>query len=239
MAKHGKKYLEARAKIDPAINYAPDEAVRLVRETASTKFDSTVEVHLRMGVDPRHADQQIRGVVLMPSGTGKEVRILVFAEGDAARAAEEAGADFVGSDELVNKIQAGWTDFDMAIATPSMMKKVGRLGRVLGPRGLMPSPKAGTIVEEDDLGRVISEARQGRVEFKIDKTANLHMPIGKAGFTQEQLLANMIAAMDAVVRAKPTGAKGTFMNKATLSSTMGPGIKLDLSDLSGEQAKAA
>ncbi|MCB0001492.1 MAG: 50S ribosomal protein L1 [Anaerolineae bacterium] len=227
MAKHGKKYLEARAKIDPAINYAPDEAVRLVRETASTKFDSTVEVHLRMGVDPRHADQQIRGVVLMPSGTGKEVRILVFAEGDAARAAEEAGADFVGSDELVNKIQAGWTDFDMAIATPSMMKKVGRLGRVLGPRGLMPSPKAGTIVEEDDLGRVISEARQGRVEFKIDKTANLHMPIGKASFTQEQLLANMIAAMDAVVRAKPTGAKGIYIKRVTMTSTMGPGIRVD------------
>lgn len=202
MTKHGKKYLEAQAKIDPTASYSPQDAIGLVRETATAKFDSTVEVHLRMGVDPRHADQQVRGVVLMPSGTGKEVRILVFAEGDAARAAEEAGADFVGSDELVNKILAGWTDFDMAVATPAMMKKVGRLGRVLGPRGLMPSPKAGTIVEEDDLGRVIAEARQGRVEFKVDKTSNLHVPIGKVSFTEEQLMANLSAAMDAIVRAK-------------------------------------
>lgn len=232
MTKHGKKYLEAQAKIDPTVYHSLDEAVRLVRETATTKFDSTVEVHLRMGVDPRHADQQVRGVVLMPSGTGKEVRILVFAEGDAARSAEEAGADFVGSDELVNKIQAGWTDFDMAIATPSMMKKVGRLGRVLGPRGLMPSPKAGTIVEEDDLGRVIAEARQGRVEFKIDKTSNLHMPIGKVSFTQEQLLANMVAAMDAIVRAKPSGAKGTYIKRVTMTSTMGPAIRVDANQAS-------
>lgn len=227
MTKHGKKYLEAQAKIDPATNYSPQEAINLVRETATAKFDSTVEVHLRMGVDPRHADQQVRGVVLMPSGTGKEVRILVFAEGDAARAAEEAGADFVGSDELVNKILAGWTDFDMAVATPSMMKKVGRLGRVLGPRGLMPSPKAGTIVEEDDLGRVIAEARQGRVEFKVDKTSNLHMPIGKVSFTEEQLMANLSAAMDAIVRAKPSGAKGTYVKRVTMTSTMGPGIRVD------------
>ena len=232
MAKHGKKYLEAQAKIDPMTQYAPDEAIQLVRETATTKFDSTIEVHLRMGIDPRHADQQVRGVILMPSGTGKEVRILVFAEGDAARAAEEAGADFVGSDDLVNKIQGGWTDFDMAVATPSMMKKVGRLGRVLGPRGLMPSPKAGTIVEEDDLGRVIAEARQGRVEFKVDKTANLHMPIGKASFTQEQLMANMVAAMDAVVRARPSGAKGVYIKRVTLASTMGPGIRGDTNQAS-------
>ena len=232
MTKHGKKYLEAQAKIDPTIYHSLEEAVRLVRETATTKFDSTVEVHLRMGVDPRHADQQVRGVVLMPSGTGKEVRILVFAEGDAARSAEEAGADFVGSDELVNKILGGWTDFDMAIATPSMMKKVGRLGRVLGPRGLMPSPKAGTIVEEDDLGRVIAEARQGRVEFKIDKTSNLHMPIGKVSFTQEQLLANMVAAMDAIVRAKPSGAKGTYIKRVTMTSTMGPAIRVDANQVS-------
>ncbi len=236
MAKHGKKYLEAQAKIDPTTQYAPSDAIQLVRETAATKFDSTVEVHLRMGVDPRHADQQVRGVVLMPSGTGKEVRVLVFAEGDAARAAEEAGADFVGSDDLVNKIQGGWTDFDMAVATPSMMKKVGRLGRVLGPRGLMPSPKAGTIVEEDDLGRVIAEARQGRVEFKVDKTANLHMPIGKASFTQEQLMANMVAAMDAVVRARPSGAKGIYIKRVTVTSTMGPGIRVDTNQASALKA---
>jgi len=236
MAKHGKKYLEAQAKIDPTTQYAPSDAIQLVRETAATKFDSTVEVHLRMGVDPRHADQQVRGVVLMPSGTGKEVRVLVFAEGDAARAAEEAGADFVGSDDLVKKIQGGWTDFDMAVATPSMMKKVGRLGRVLGPRGLMPSPKAGTIVEEDDLGRVIAEARQGRVEFKVDKTANLHMPIGKASFTQEQLMANMVAAMDAVVRARPSGAKGIYIKRVTVTSTMGPGIRVDTNQASALKA---
>jgi large subunit ribosomal protein L1 len=227
MTQHGKKYLDAKKQVDPTLQYTPTDAVKLVRDTAFTKFDSTVEVHLRMGVDPRHADQQVRGVVLLPSGTGKEVRILVFAEGDAARIAEEAGADFVGSDELVNKIQGGWTDFDMAIATPPMMKKVGRLGRVLGPRGLMPSPKAGTIVEEDDLPRVIQEARQGRVEFKVDKTANLHVPLGKISFTEEQLMANLSAVMEAVARAKPSGAKGTYIKRVTLTSTMGPGVKVD------------
>lgn len=227
MANHGKQYLAAQKQIDPAQQYAPAEAVKLVKETAFTKFDSTVEVHMRMGVDPRHADQQVRGVVLLPAGTGKQVRILVFAEGDGAKLAEEAGADFVGSDELVNKIQGGWTDFDMAIATPPMMKKVGRLGRVLGPRGLMPSPKAGTIVEEDDLPRVIQEARQGRVEFKVDKTANLHVPLGKVSFTEDQLMANLSAVMEAITRAKPSGAKGTYIKRVTLTSTMGPGVKLD------------
>jgi large subunit ribosomal protein L1 len=227
MAQHGKKYLEAKSKVDPATSYAPADAIKLVRETSITKFDGTVEVHMRMGVDPRHADQQVRGVVLLPSGTGKTVRILVFAEGDAVKIAEDAGADFVGSDDLVEKIQGGWTDFDMAIATPPMMKKVGRLGRVLGPRGLMPSPKAGTIVEADDLPRVIDEARKGRVEFKVDKTANLHMPIGKVGFTEEQLMTNFAAVMEAVNRAKPSGAKGTYIKRVTLAATMGPGIKVD------------
>jgi large subunit ribosomal protein L1 len=227
MSSHGKKYLEAKKQIDPLRQYTPAEGVKLVKEAVFTKFDSTVEVHMRMGVDPRHADQQVRGVVLLPSGTGKQVRILVFAEGDGAKIAEEAGADFVGSDELVNKIQGGWTDFDMAIATPAMMKKVGRLGRVLGPRGLMPSPKAGTIVEEDDLPRVIQEARQGRVEFKVDKTANLHVPLGKASFTEEALMANLSAVMEAITRAKPSGAKGTYIKRVTLTSTMGPGVKLD------------
>jgi large subunit ribosomal protein L1 len=227
MAKHGKKYLEARKMIDPAVHYAPEEAIRLVKETSYAKFDGTVELHLRMGVDPRHADQQVRGLVLLPSGTGKEVRILVFAEGDAARAAEEAGADYVGSDDLVQKIQGGWLEFDMAIATPPMMRKVGRLGRVLGPRGLMPSPKAGTIVDEEDLSRVINEARQGRVEFKIDKTSNLHILIGKVSFTEDQLQANLSAAMEAVMRARPSGAKGTYIRRVTLTSTMGPGIKVD------------
>lgn len=227
MTQHGKHYLEAKQKIDPSRQYNAAEAVKLVKETAYAKFDSTVEVHMRMGVDPRHADQQVRGVVLLPSGTGKQVRILVFAEGDGARAAEEAGADFVGSDDLVEKIQGGWTGFDMAIATPPMMKKVGRLGRVLGPRGLMPSPKAGTIVEDADLGRVIQEARQGRVEFKVDKTANLHVPLGKISFTEDQLMANLSAVMEAVTRAKPSGAKGTYIKRVTLTSTMAPGIKVD------------
>ena len=227
MTQHGKKYLEALSKVDPTIAYSPTEAIKLVRETSITKFDGTVEVHMRMGVDPRHADQQVRGVVLLPSGTGKTVRILVFVEGDGVKIAEDAGADFVGGDDLVEKIQGGWTDFDMAIATPSMMKKVGRLGRVLGPRGLMPSPKAGTIVDADDLPRVIDEARKGRVEFKVDKTANLHLPIGKAGFTEDQLMVNLAAVMEAVNKAKPSGAKGTYIKRVTLAATMGPGIKVD------------
>ena len=227
MTQHGKKYLEALSKVDPAIAYSPVEAIKLVRETSITKFDGTVEVHMRMGVDPRHADQQVRGVVLLPSGTGKTVRILVFVEGDGVKIAEDAGADFVGGDDLVEKIQGGWTDFDMAIATPSMMKKVGRLGRVLGPHGLMPSPKAGTIVDADDLPRVIDEARKGRVEFKVDKTANLHLPIGKAGFTEDQLMMNFSAVMEAVNKAKPSGAKGTYIKRVTLAATMGPGIKVD------------
>jgi large subunit ribosomal protein L1 len=227
MSKHGKKYLEAAQQIDRTVVHTPTEAIKLARATAFTKFDSTVEIHLRMGVDPRHADQQIRSVVLLPSGTGKQVRILVFAEGDTVKIAEDAGADFVGSDELIEKIQGGWLDFDMAIATPAMMRKVGRLGRVLGPRGLMPSPKAGTIVQDDDVARVIGEARQGRVEFKVDKTANLHIPLGKVSFTEEQLMANLSAVMEAVIKAKPTGAKGTYVKRVTLTTTMGPGIRVD------------
>jgi large subunit ribosomal protein L1 len=227
MTQHGKKYQDAAKQIDRATFYSPQEAIKLVRDTAFTKFDSTVEVHMRMGVDPRHADQQIRSVVLLPAGTGKQVRILVFAEGDTVKIAEEAGADFVGSDELIDKIQGGWTDFDMAIATPAMMRKVGRLGRVLGPRGLMPSPKAGTIVQDDEIERVVSEARQGRVEFKVDKTANLHIPIGKVSFSEEDLMANLSAVMEAVNKAKPSGAKGTYIKRVTLTSTMGPGIRLD------------
>lgn len=227
MTQHGKKYQDAAKQVDRATLYSPQEAIKLVKDTAFTKFDSTVEVHMRMGVDPRHADQQIRSVVLLPAGTGKQVRILVFAEGDTVKIAEEAGADFVGSDELIDKIQGGWTDFDMAIATPAMMRKVGRLGRVLGPRGLMPSPKAGTIVQDDEIERVVSEARQGRVEFKVDKTANLHIPIGKVSFSEEDLMANLSAVMEAINKAKPSGAKGTYIKRVTVTSTMGPGIRVD------------
>lgn len=227
MAQHGKKYLEALKKIDRDKAYSPEEAVALAKETSFTRFDSTVEVHMRLGVDPRHADQQVRDVVVLPHGLGKTVRVLVFAQGEAARIAEEAGADFIGDDETIQKIQAGWTDFDVAVAVPEMMSKVGRLGRVLGKKGLMPNPKAGTVVPAADLPRVIREAKAGRVEFRVDKTANLHVPIGKASFTQEQLVANFAALMEAVKKARPTGAKGTYIRKVTLTTTMGPGIKVD------------
>lgn len=227
MPKHGKKYIAAAAKVDRNQYYTPQDAINLAKETAFTKFDSTVEIHMRMGVDPRHADQQVRGVVVMPAGTGKQVRILAFAEGDGARLATEAGADFVGSDDMIKKIQDGWLDFDLVMATPQVMGKVGRLGKVLGPRGLMPSPKTGSIVQPEDLPRVIREARQGRVEFRVDKTSNIHMPVGKASFTYEQLLENLTAIMDAIVRAKPAAAKGTYVRRATLTTTMGPGIRMD------------
>jgi large subunit ribosomal protein L1 len=227
MPKHGKRYLEAAKKIDPERFYTPQEAIELVKETSFTKFDATVEVHIRLGVDPRHADQMVRGVVLLPNGLGKTVRILVFAEGDEARIAEEAGADFVGSNDLVQKIQDGWFDFDTVLATPPMMRVVGRLGRSLGPRGLMPNPKAGTIVQGDDLERVIKEARLGRVEFRVDKTANLHAPIGKISFEIPKLLQNMTAFINAVRRARPAATKGTYIRKIIVTSTMGPGIKLD------------
>jgi large subunit ribosomal protein L1 len=228
MAKHGKKYLAALAKVDLDHWYTPEEAVALVKETSYTKFDSTIEVHMRLGVDPRHADQQVRDVVVLPHGLGKSVRVLVFAQGDGAALAREAGADVVvDDDETLAKIQAGWTEFDVAIATPDQMGKVGRLGRVLGPRGLMPNPKAGTVVPAEDLPRVINESKAGRVEFRVDKTANLHIPIGKASFGEKQLFENLAALMEAIRKARPATVKGTFIRRITLTSTMGPGIKLD------------
>jgi large subunit ribosomal protein L1 len=228
MAKHGKKYLAAVAKVDPNNWYTPEEAVKLVKETHFVKFDSTVEVHMRLGVDPRHADQQVRDVVVLPHGLGKSVRVLVFAQGEGAALAREAGADVVADDdETLAKIQGGWTEFDVAIATPDLMGKVGRLGRVLGPRGLMPNPKAGTVVSAEDLPRVIQESKAGRVEFRVDKTANLHIPIGKASFGEKQLYDNLAALMDAIKKARPATVKGTFIKRVTLTSTMGPGIKLD------------
>jgi len=228
MPKRGKKYLEALKKVDRNRLYSPQEAVQLVKETAYANFDASVDLHIRLGVDPRHADQQVRGVVLLPHGLGKTVRVLVFAAGDAARIAEAAGADYVISDdEGIKKIQDGWTDFDVAVAVPDMMGKVGRLGRILGPRGLMPNPKTGTVVPPEDLPRVIQEAKAGRAEFRVDKTANLHIPIGRVSFSSQVLLENLAAAMDAVKKARPAAAKGTYIRKVTLASSMGPGIKVD------------
>ena len=227
MPKRGKKYQEAAKLVDPGHLYSPREALELASKTNYAQFDTTVELHMRTGLDPRHADQQVRGVVLLPRGTGKKTRILVFAEGEAEKIARDAGADYAGGDELIQRIQGGWFDFDVAIATPPMMRKVGRLGRQLGPRGLMPSPKAGTIVSEDDLERVITEARQGRVEYRIDKTANIHVPVGKSNFDTDALEENMSAIMEAIVKARPAAAKGTYIRKVTLCNTMGPGIRVD------------
>jgi large subunit ribosomal protein L1 len=228
MAKHGKKYLAAKAKIDPNQWYEPKVAVALAKETSTVKFDATVEVHLRLGVDPRHADQQVRDVVVLPHGLGKTVRVLVFAQGEGAALAREAGADIVADDdETIAKIQGGWTEFDVAVSTPDLMGKVGRLGRVLGPRGLMPNPKAGTVVPAEDLPRVIRESKAGRVEFRIDKTSNLHVPIGKVSFDEIKLFENLAALMEAVKKARPATAKGTFIKRVTLTTTMGPGVKID------------
>ena len=228
MAHIGKKSAAAAAMVNHGRSYLPGEAVSLAKEAAYAKFDETVELHLRLGVDPRHADQQVRGVMALPHGTGRAVRVLVFAEGEAARAAEEAGADHVGGEEMAERIRGGFMDFDTVIATQPMMRVVGRLGPVLGPRGLMPSPKAGTVVNDQDVAQVVKEIKGGRMEFRLDKTANLHIPIGKKSFADQNLMENMAAAMDAIVRAKPTGAKGNYIQSVTLATTMGPGIKLDL-----------
>ena len=231
MAKHGKKYTAALAKVDLNKEYTPRDAVALAKETSITKFDSTVEVHLRTALDPRQADQQVRDVVVLPHGLGKTVRVLVFAQGEGATAARSAGADLVADDdETLKKIEGGMLDFDVAIATPDAMGRVGRLGRVLGPRGLMPNPKAGTVVSADNIARAIKEAKAGRVEFRLDKTANIHVSVGKVSFNANQLYENFAALMDAVHKARPAGAKGEYIKKITLSTTMGPGIKVDPSN---------
>ena len=228
MAKHGKKYMAAAAKVDIDKVYSSREAMKLVKETTITKFDSTVEVHLRTALDPRQADQQVRDVVVLPHGLGKTVRVLVFAQGEGAAAARAAGADLVADDdETMKKIEGGLLDFDVAISTPDAMGKVGRLGRVLGPRGLMPNPKAGTVVGPQDMERAIKEAKAGRVEFRLDKTANIHVSIGKASFDADKLFENYAALMDAVHKARPAGAKGGYLKRITVATTMGPGIKLD------------
>jgi large subunit ribosomal protein L1 len=228
MAKDGKKYTEAAAKVERENIYSVAEAITLVKDVSYTKFDGTVEIHMRTSLDPRRADQTIRGVVKMPNGLGKSVRILVFAAGEAAQIAEQAGADHVISDaEGIKRITDGWTDFDVAIAVPDMMRHVGRLGRILGPRGLMPTPKTGTVVPAEDLPRVIDEAKAGRVEYRLDRSGNIHCPIGKVSFSEEQLLGNLSSLMSTIRRARPAAAKGNFIRRVTLAPTMGPGIKVD------------
>jgi large subunit ribosomal protein L1 len=231
MTFRGKKYKEAAKLANKETAYTPSEAVELAKKAAFAGFDETVELHLRMGVDPRSADQQVRGIALMPNGLGKKVRIAVFAQGEAARAAEAAGADYVGSDDLIKKIEDGWLDFDVSIATPDMMGKVGKLGKILGRKGLMPNPKSGTVVAAEDVGRGITEARKGRVEFRLDRTAIIHVPIGKVSFDEAQLLENLTALVEAINKAKPGGAKGQYIKSAFLTTTMGLGIKLDLRPL--------
>src|SRR5205823_10629139 len=223
---HGKKYLEADKLIDHEKLYQRKEAISLLKKMNYVKFDPTLEVHMKLGVDPRHADEMVRGVAMLPAGTGKEVKVLVFTQGEKVAEAEAAGADFVGLDDLIKQVEGDWLGFDVAIATPDVMGKVGRLGRKLGPRGLMPSPKAGTITF--DLAKTIRDVKEGRVEFKVDKTALLHIPAGKLSFSEDALMANITAVIDSVVRAKPSGSKGAYIKSVVLSSTMSPSIRLDV-----------
>jgi large subunit ribosomal protein L1 len=234
MAEHGKKYEAAAKLVEPGKLYAPKDAISLLKQTSYVKFDPTVELHFRLGVDPRHADQNVRGTAVLPHGTGKVVRILVFAQGDKAREAEEAGADFVGAQDLVKQINEGWLGFDVAIATPDMMQQVGRLGKILGRRGLMPNPKAGTVTF--DIARTIREVRSGRVEFRVDKSGLVHVPVGKLSFDELAILNNVAAMIEAVVAAKPSGARGQYIRSITVTSTMGPGIHLDTSAASSLRA---
>ncbi|HEX2914220.1 MAG TPA: 50S ribosomal protein L1 [Chloroflexia bacterium] len=228
---HGKKYNEAIKLIEPDKLYQLEDAIPLLKKTNYVKFDPTVELHFRLGIDPRHADQQVRSTASLPNGTGKPVRILVFTQGEGEILARNAGADFVGSDELIRQIDGGWLDFDIAIATPEQMAKVGRLGKVLGRRGLMPNPKSGTIAQPNDLPRVIQEVRRGKVEFRNDKTGLVHVGVGKLSFTDEQIRENVLSLVDGIVRNKPSGAKGVYVKSVTLTSTMGPGIPLDVAPL--------
>lgn len=239
MGKHGKNYIAAAEKVEPQKEYALREAIALVKDAAFAKFDETVELHIRTGLDTRHADQQLRGTIVLPHGLGKGVRVLVFAEGEGARIASEAGADEVGGDDLVKKVEGGYLDFEVALATKDMMGKVGRLGRVLGPRGLMPNPRTNTVVDADDLPKAIRDSKQGRVEFRTDRTNLVHVPVGKVSFEQDALYENLAALMEAIMRERPTGAKGQYIRSLTLTSTMGPGIKLDIAAATSTGAAAA
>lgn len=228
MTKHGKKYLESTKLLDKEKTYDPSEAIELAKKAAYAKFDETVELHLRMGVDPRDATQQVRGIALLPHGLGRQVRVLVFAQGEAQKIAENAGADFVGNDDVIKKIEDGWLDFEVTISTPDMMGKVGKLGKILGRKGLMPNPKSGTVVAANDLPKAIEEARKGRVEFKLDRTAIIHVSLGKVSFDADKLMGNLTAVVEAVVRAKPSSVKGQYVKTAALTTSMSPSIKLDL-----------
>ncbi|MDR7419440.1 MAG: 50S ribosomal protein L1 [Armatimonadota bacterium] len=225
MGRHGKRYLTAIKQVEHRKLYAPEDAVRLVHQTATAKFTETVEAHIRLGVDPKQADQQVRGTVVLPHGTGRSVRVAVFAKGEKARDAEAAGADVVGAEDLIEKIQGGWLEFDVAVATPDVMNLVSRLGRLLGPRGLMPNPKAGTVTM--DVARAVRELKAGKIEFRLDKAGIIHVPMGKTSFTETQLLENLTTLVDAVVRARPASAKGVYIKSLTIASTMGPGIRVD------------
>jgi large subunit ribosomal protein L1 len=225
MATVSKRYDAATNKMEPEKQYTLDEAVRLIKEMPAAKFDESVDISFRLGVDPKHADQMVRGAVVLPHGIGKTVRVAVFAKGDKEREARDAGADTVGAEDLVEKVQGGWTDFDTAIATPDLMGQVGRLGKVLGPRGLMPNPKLGTVTF--DVAKAVREAKAGKVEFRVDKAGNIHTPVGKKSFTPENIQANAMAVIEAIVRAKPSAAKGTYLRSVTMSTTMGPGVKVD------------
>ncbi len=225
--KHGKKYSEAAKLVDRAMLYEPGDAIALVKKTATAKFDETIEAHIRTGCDGRHAEQQIRGAVVLPNGTGKQVKVLVFAKGDKVNEAEAAGADYVGGEELIPKIQNdGWLDFNVVVATPDMMGVVGRLGKVLGPKGLMPNPKAGTVTM--DVAKAIADIKAGKIEYRLDKTNIVHVPVGKASFTEEALQENFNALMDAIVKARPSALKGQYLKSITLTSTMGPGVKVSV-----------
>ena len=224
--KHGKRYNELAKKIDRLREYPPEEGVKLVKETSGAKFDTTVELHMRMGVDPKHADQMVRGAAVLPNGTGKTVRVIAFAQGDKAREAQAAGADVVGAEDLAKRIEGGWMEFDVAVATPDLMGQVGKLGRVLGPRGLMPNPKSGTVTF--DVGKAVRDAKGGRVEFRVDKTAVIHTVVGKASFSEQALVENLATVIEAINRARPAGVKGQYVRSAHLTSTQGPSVELDL-----------